>query len=418
MNERLLQFIWQHLYFNKEQLVTEDGQLLQIIFQGSINTNQGPDFLNAKLKIGDVLWAGHVELHLKTSDWNKHGHENDEQYNSVILHVVWQHDTIAQQRFPLLALNSRVASSLLEKYGELMQQNKFIPCENQVASVREIVWLSWKERMVAERFQQRSKKIEELLVTTKHHWEDVFWQLIARNFGLPLNADLFEAIAQSISVIILAKHKNQIQQVEALLLGQAGLLNDEFDDHYPQMLAKEYQFLKKKYKLEPVPQKPVFLRMRPSNFPTIRLAQMAMLIHHSSHLFSKIIEAKELSEIKKMLQLTANDFWHTHYTLTDASAFKKKQLGTMMLENILINTIIPVLFAYGSYHKKEQIKQKAIQWLQQLPKEKNVITKKWEEVGVAHQSAFDSQALLHLKKNYCTQKNCIGCAVGNSIQKN
>lgn len=417
MNERLLQFIWQHLYFNKEQLITEDGQLLQIIFQGSINTNQGPDFLNAKLKIGDVLWAGHVELHLKTSDWKKHGHENDEQYNSVILHVVWQHDTIAQQRFPLLALNSRVASSLLQKYDELMQQNKFIPCEKQVASVREIVWLSWKERMVAERFQQRSKKIEELLVITKHHWEDVFWQLIARNFGLPLNADLFEAIAQSISVTILAKHKNQIQQVEALLLGQAGLLSDEFDDHYPQMLAKEYQFLKKKYKLEPVPQKPVFLRMRPSNFPTIRLAQMAMLIHHSSHLFSKIIEAKELSEIKKMLQLTANDFWHTHYTLTEASAFKKKKLGTMMLENILINTIIPMLFAYGSYHKNGQIKQKAIQWLQQLPKEKNVVTKKWEEVGVAHQSAFDSQALLHLKKNYCTQKNCISCAVGNSILK-
>ncbi len=417
MNEHLLQFIWQHLYFNKEQLVTEDGQPLQIIFQGSINTNQGPDFLNAKLKIDTVLWAGHVELHLKTSDWKKHGHENDEQYKSVILHVVWQHDTIAEQRFPVLELKSRVASSLLQKYDDLMQQKKFIPCEKQVASVREIVWLSWKERMVAERLQQRSKKIEELHITTKHHWEDVFWQLIARNFGLPLNADLFEAIAQSLSIPILAKHKNQIQQIEALLLGQAGLLSGDFADQYPQMLAKEYQFLKKKYKLTAVPQKPVFLRMRPSNFPTVRLAQMAMLIHHSSHLFSKIVEAKELNEIKKMLQLTANDFWHTHYTLTEASAYRKKQLGAMMLENILINTIIPVLFAYGSNHKNELIKQKAIQWLQQLPKEKNGITKKWEEAGVAHLSAFDSQALLHLKKNYCTQKNCISCAIGNSILK-
>ena len=417
MKERLLQFIWQHLYFNKEQLATEDGQPLQIIFQGSINTNQGPDFLNSKLKIGTVLWAGHVELHLKTSDWKKHGHENDEQYNSVILHVVWQHDTVGEQRFPLLALKSRVASSLLLRYDELMQQNKFIPCEKQLGTVREIVWLSWKERMVAERLQQRSEKIEELLSKTNQHWEDVFWQLIARNFGLPLNADLFEAVAKSISITILAKHKNQIHQLEALLLGQAALLNTTFEDHYPQMLVKEYQFLKKKYKLEPVPQKPIFLRMRPSNFPTIRLAQMAMLIHQSSHLFSKIIEAKELSEIKKMLQLTANDFWHTHYTLKEASAFKKKQLGAMMLENIFINTIIPVLFAYGNYHKNEQVKQKSIQWLQQLPKEKNAITKKWEEVGVVHQSAFDSQALLHLKKNYCTQKNCISCAVGNSILK-
>lgn len=417
MNERLLQFIWQHLYFNKEQLATEDGQLLQIIFQGSINTNQGPDFLNAKLKIDTVLWAGHVELHLKTSDWKKHGHETDEQYKSVILHVVWQHDTVDAQRFPLLVLNTRVASSLLQKYDELMQQNKFIPCEKQVTSVREIVWLSWKERMVAERLQQRSKKVEEQLVKTKHHWEDVFWQLIARNFGLSLNAELFEAVAQSVSITILAKHKNQIHQLEALLLGQAGFLSTDFEDQYPQMLQKEYQFLKKKYKLIPVSQKPIFLRMRPSNFPTVRLAQMAMLIHHSSHLFSKIIEAKELNEIKKVLQVTANDFWHTHYTLIETSAHKKKQLGVMMVENIFINTIIPVLFAYGTYHKNEVLKQKAIHWLQQIPKEKNAITKKWEEVGVAHQSAFDSQALLYLKKNYCTVKNCIHCAVGNSILK-
>jgi Protein of unknown function (DUF2851) len=417
MNERLLQFIWQHLYFNKENLHTQDGQLVQILFQGSYNTNQGPDFLDAKIKIGDVLWAGHIELHLKTSDWNKHGHEADEQYNSVILHAVWQHDIKNEQRFPVLELKSRVPAILLSRYNELMQKNSFIPCENHLSAVKEIVWISWKERMIAERLQEKIAKIEIMLAETKQHWEEVFWQLIARNFGITLNTELFEAVAKSVSVTTLAKHKSQIHQLEALLLGQAGLLNDDFDDRYPQMLRKEYQFLQKKYKLQPVHHKPVFLRMRPSNFPTVRFAQLAMLIHQSSHLFSKITEAKDLTEIRKMLELTANDFWHTHYTLQEASAFKKKHLGNTMMEKILINTIIPVLFSYGSIHQKETMKQKAIAWLQELPKEKNNITKNWEAAGVVHQSAFDSQALLFLKKNYCNSKNCLRCAVGNSVLK-
>lgn len=417
MNERLLQFIWQHLYFNKEHLAVQDGQPLQIIFQGTFNTNQGPDFLDAKMKIGDVLWAGHIELHLKTSDWKKHRHEEDEQYNSVILHVVWEHDLKDEQRFPVLEIKNKVSATLLSRYNELMQKNSFIPCENHISNIREIVWLNWKERMIAERLQEKIQKIETMLAATKQHWEEVFWQLIARNFGITLNTELFEAVAASVSVNILAKHKNQIHQLEALLLGQAGLLHHDFEEHYPHLLKKEYQFLQKKYKLPPVHHKPVFLRMRPSNFPTIRLAQLAMLTHQSSHLFSKIIEAKELTDIKQMLELTANDFWHTHYTLQETSAFKKKHLGGMMVENILINTIIPVLFAYGSINGKEELKQKALAWLQQLPKEKNAVTKSWEGAGAVHQSAFDSQALLFLKKNYCNRKNCLSCAVGNAIIK-
>ncbi len=417
MNERLLQFIWQHLYFNKEHLTVQDGQPVQIIFQGAFNTNQGPDFLDAKMKIGEVLWAGHIELHLKTSDWKKHGHEDDEQYNSVILHVVWMHDVKDEQRFPVLELKNNVSSTLLGRYNELMQKSSFIPCENHINSIKEIVWMNWKERMIAERLQEKIQKTEILLAATKQHWEEVFWQLIARNFGITLNTELFEAVAKSVSLNMLAKHKNQIHQLEALLLGQAGLLDGEFEEQYQQLLKKEYHFLKTKYKLQPVHYKPVFLRMRPSNFPTIRLAQLAMLIYQSSHLFSKIIEANDLNDIKKMLELTANDFWHTHYTLYETSAFKKKHLGNMMMENILINTVIPVLFVYGSINHKEELKQKALTWLQQLPGEKNSITKKWEAAGVAHQSAFDSQALLFLKKNYCNRKNCLNCAIGNAVIK-
>ncbi len=417
MNERLLQFIWQHLYFNKEHLTTPDGQSVQILFQGTLNNNQGPDFLNSKLLINNITWAGNIELHVQTSDWKKHGHTNDEHYNNIILHAVWEHDEEVDQAIPVLELKNRISSTLLQRYNELMQQNRFIPCEQQVTVVSELVWSSWKERMIAERSYEKNEKINQLLNETNQHWEETFWQLLARNFGITVNADAFEAIAKTIPVTILAKHKNQIHQLEALLLGQAGLLNEDFTEDYPIMLQKEYQFLQKKHQLQPAKHLLHFLRMRPGNFPSIRLAQLAMLIHQSSHLFSKIIEAQDFNSIKHLLGVTANDYWHYHYMINEPTGFRKKQLGTMMIENILINTIIPVLFAYAQHHNNEMLKQKAIHWLQQLPKEKNSITKKWEEAGITHQSAFDSQALLYLKKNYCNKKLCLNCAIGNSILK-
>lgn len=417
MNEHLLQFIWQHLYFNKEQLTTVYGDAVNILSQGMLNQNQGPDFLHAKILINQVTWAGNIELHIKTSDWDKHGHSGDEHYNNIILHVVWEHDRPDLQTIPVLELRNRISSSLLQRYNLLMQQNEFIPCQSQLSVVPELVWMSWKERMIAERLFQKHEKINQLLTETNHHWEEVFWQLLARNFGVPVNADAFELIAKTIPVTLLAKHKHQVQQLEALLLGQAGLLNDEFKDDYPIMLQREYRFLQQKYQLRPVKQLLSFLRMRPSNFPTIRLAQLAMLIHESSHLFSKLTEVDDVNTIRQLLAVTANDYWHYHYTLTEPTGFRKKQMGKMMIENILINTIIPVLFAYAEHQEKTKLKQKAIQWLQELPKEKNSITQKWEAAGINHETAFDSQALLYLKKNYCNARHCLSCAVGNSILK-
>lgn len=417
MNERLLQFIWQYLYFNQDQLTATNGQEIQILSQGILNSNQGPDFLHAKIIMNQITWAGNIELHIKTSDWDKHGHTHDEHYNNIILHVVWEHDLKVDQSIPVLELKNRISNSLLSRYNELMQQNHFIPCENQITGIEELIWMSWKERMVAERLFEKNEKINQLLKQTNFHWEEVFWQMLARNFGIPVNTDAFEAVAKSIPVTILAKHKNQIHQLEALLLGQAGLLNLEFTENYPVLLKKEYQFLKKKHQLQPTSVLMNFLRMRPSNFPTIRLAQLAMLIHESSHLFSKILEANDLETIKKLLSVTANDYWHYHYTLNETSAYKEKKLGNMMVENILINTIIPVLFSYAMHHNKEELKQKAIQWLQQLPKEKNSVTKKWESCTVKHENAFDSQALFYLKKNFCAAKLCLNCAIGNRILK-
>lgn len=417
MNEHLLQFIWQHLYFNKEELRTVQNEPLQILFQGSLNTNQGPDFLAAKINIGSVVWAGNVELHLKTSDWIKHGHTGDVHYNNVVLHVVYEHDITIDNHLSVLALKNRISNNLLSYYKQLMTQSSFIPCSNQLQQVNELVWQSWKERMIAERLQQKSERIQQLLQQTNRHWEETFWQLLARNFGTPLNAEPFALVAKSLPVTLLAKHKHQIHQLEALLLGQAGLLEADFTEDYPILLQKEYHFLQRKHQLKPIPQLLQFLRMRPSNFPTIRLAQLAMLIHQSSHLFSKIIEAASVQQLRTMLQVTANDYWHYHYTLNETSPFKKKQVGQVMINNLLINTVIPLLFVYAQEQHNHALKEKAILWLQQMPKEQNSITAKWEAIGVQHQSAFDSQALLYLKKEYCTAKHCLQCAIGNSVLK-
>ncbi len=417
MNERLLQFIWQHLYFNKEQLTTMSGDSISILSQGLLNRNQGPDFLHARIHINNITWSGNIELHIKTSDWDKHGHIDDEHYGNIILHVVWEHDQTTEQTIPVLELKNRISTSLLQRYHQLMEQNEFIPCQNQLSDISELVWSSWKERMIAERLFQKNEKINQLLQETNHHWEETFWQLLARNFGMTVNTDAFESIAKTIPVTVLAKHKNQIHQLEALLLGQAGLLNEKFTEDYPIMLQKEYQFLHKKHQLKPVNQLLHFLRMRPSNFPSVRLAQLAMLIHQSSHLFTKILEADDLHSIKQLLAVTANDYWHYHYILNEPVEFKKKGLGKMMIENILINTIIPVLYAYAEQHTNDKLKQKAVQWLQELPKENNKVTRQWEDAGVKHVTAFDSQGLLYLKKNYCNAKHCLSCAVGNSILK-
>lgn len=420
MTERLLQFIWQFQYFNKTELTTVTGDKLQIVLQGTLNTNQGPDFANAKIKIGNTTWAGAVELHIKTSDWQRHNHTDDPNYKNVILHVVWENDAEPRNRVvvPVLELQDKVSKILLQRYEELMNNSSFIPCEKSIASVRDITLKAWKDRLVAERLLRKAKSVDLLLQQSNYHWEECFWWMLARNFGMKVNASAFESLAKSIPVNILAKHKNQLNQLEALLLGQAGLLNKDFEEDYPAMLKKEYEFLKKKYKLQPIHDPVHFLRMRPGNFPTIRLAQLAALISESSHLFSKIKEESSLSVVRKWFDVTANDYWHYHYRFDEISAFKKKKPGSSMVDNIIINTIAPVLFAYGNYHSDNKYKLKALQWLEETASESNSITKGFQQSGVENKNACDSQALIELKNEYCNNKRCLDCAVGNYLLKN
>ena len=415
MNERLLQFIWQLQYYNRQELKTGEGETLFIVHPGMINTNQGPDFLNAKIKVNNTFWAGNIELHVLSSDWNNHHHSIDKNFGNIILHVVWNNDIQLKEKFPVLELQSLVSKILLQKFNELMSAKSFIACETMIPTLTPMLWVSWKQRLLVERMQRKTSVILNFLNSNNNHWEETFWWLIARNFGYTVNSDSFEKMARSLPISILAKHKNQIHQTEALLFGQAGLLDKDFDEDYPQLLKKEYLFLKKKYHLFPIQLPLYFLRMRPSNFPSLRLAQLSMLIHQSVHLFSIVRETILLEEVKKLLSVTANDYWHYHYIFDEVSTFREKNIGKQMIYSLLINTIIPILFAYGHHMGETKYKDRAMLWLEQISAEHNSITNGFALLGIENKNAFDSQALIQLKNEYCNQKRCLECTVGNKL---
>ncbi|HEU4472481.1 MAG TPA: DUF2851 family protein, partial [Flavisolibacter sp.] len=411
------QYIWQFQYFNASDLRTVQGDKLRVIFPGRSNRNQGPDFADARIEIGNTLMAGSVELHTRTSQWSVHGHDGDGNYANVILHVVYEQDKALPGSLPLLELRSRVSRILLERYRRLMENPVFIPCSGSLVDVKDLVALAWKERLVAERLARRSAAAEAVLQQTKAHWEQTFWQLLARNFGIRVNMDAFEAVARSIPFSLLSRHRGQVHQLEALLLGQAGLLEKNFSESYPLLLQREYAFLKRKYGLHPIPLPLHFLRMRPGNFPTVRLAQLAAVLQQSDRLFARVLEAESAGELRSLLMVTANDYWHYHYRLDEPSVFRKKAVGKEMADNIIINTAIPLLFAYGSRKQDEKLCQKALDWLHRLPAETNATVRGFAGLGLSSVSAFDSQAFLELKTRYCDHKRCLSCMIGNHLLK-
>lgn len=416
MTERLLQFIWQFQYFNKHQLQLPGGEPFEIIHPGSLNTNQGPDFLAASIRIGNATIVGPVELHIKTSDWYRHAHQHDHNYDKVILHVVWIDDRdVSSGLIPVLSLCDRVSKLLLQQYTEWMNSRWFIACEQQLSAVTGITWLSWNERLLVERLQRKSAVVFECLKQNNQHWEETFWWLLARNFGIRVNAATFEGVARSLPLTVLGKHRNQLVQLEALLMGQAGLLVKEFADDYALLLKDTYHFYKRKYNLKQHFQAAAFLRMRPASFPTIRLAQLAALVHQTEHLFSTIKDINAIEDVKKLMDVTASGYWDTHYLFDQPSAEKPKRVGNHMINTIIINTIVPVLFAYGHQRQEQVYKDKALRWLEALETEQNTITKSFAGCGIVSRSAFQSQALIELKSQYCDHKRCLDCAVGNVL---
>lgn len=418
MTERLLQYLWQFQYYNRQSSILDNGDPFQVIHPGRFNTNQGPDFLEAKIRIEETLWVGHVEVHVKTSDWFKHAHQFDRNYDNVVLHVVWENDMPERDtRIPVFSMQSKVPMLLLEQYEYWMNSASFIACGSQIRDVSRIIWISWRERLLAERMQRKSAMVFSFLLQTNQHWEETFWWLLARNFGAALNFEPFEAMAKTLPVTLLARYKNQLPVLEALLFGQCGLLEGDFEEEYPVRLQREYLHVKTKYQLEPVRQSVHFLRTRPVNFPTVRLAQLARLLYRSNHLFAFIKETEQLSDIKKWLTVTASEFWDEHYTFNKSSTYRPKKLGNQMIDTLIINTVIPVLFAYGLLHNEEQYKNRALNWLDELEPESNAITSCFTDLGIVNKSAFDSQALLELKTHYCEPRKCLDCSMGNALLK-
>jgi hypothetical protein len=420
MSEDFLHYVWKFGLFNVSDLNVETGEPIEIIHKGMHNSDSGPDFQNSVIKIGGTTWAGNVEIHVNASDWIKHNHSCDKAYDNVILHVVFNHDTEIKRSsgevIPALELSRRIYENIYNNYLELLRNKKVIPCGYDIKSVDDTIKTHWLERMLIERLLRKSDEILNQIELTNGNWSEIFYRKLAWNFGFKINADPFELLSKSLPYSILAKHADQLLQLEALLFGQAGMLNEDFTQEYPLKLKKEYNVLKSKYNLSPIEKhRWKFLRLRPVNFPTIRIAQFAALMKNSEHLFSKILQEDNIENINSFFQSDVSSYWQNHFVFEKSSSSSAKKLGKPSVENILINTVAPIVFAYGRYNNSENLKEKAITLLDKIPFEKNNITNLWNEVGFSAANAAHSQALIELKNNYCNFKRCLACAIGNKI---
>lgn len=418
MKESILHYIWQQKLFEAHNLKTTEDEWVEIIDVGKLNTDAGPDFFNAKIKIGETLWAGNVEIHNFSSEWEKHNHHTNRAYDSVILHVVRKADAdvyrIDGEKIPQMEL---VFSPQIElNYKKLLEDQKWIPCADKIASVPTIFIQNWKNALIVERLEQKMNAILDLLNANNQHWEEAFYITLARSFGFGTNSQAFEQLAKVTPLSVLGKHKDNLFQLEAILFGQAGLLDGNPSDEYVVGLRKEYDFLAAKFDLKPLQSTQwKLLRLRPDNFPTIRIAQFAALIHTSTKLFSKILEHPDINYLNTLFEGNISEYWHTHYTFTQKSNLKSKKIGQQSKNIIYINTVVPFLFCYGQQKNNQEMKDRAIELLEQLPVEQNAVITGWKNIGLSFISAYDSQALLHLKKNYCDEKKCLRCRIGNKV---
>lgn len=422
MKEDFLQFLWQSGMFNQEQLQTVDGLPVKIIRPGTLNKDSGPDFFNSKILLNDTLWVGNTEVHFSSSEWMLHGHQYDTSYNNVVLHVVYEHDEeiINQAGYPIptLELRNLISPQIMARYNQLQTGNKWISCANLLPDLKMEHMDSFLSKLFIERLEDKIRFIQRDLVMNKQHWEQTFYEYLARNFGFKTNALPFQILAKSLPIEILAKHKADLFQLEALLFGQAGMLSYNFEEDYPQRLKREYNYLKTLYQLEPINQGLwKFATMRPANFPTIRLAQFARLVHQASNLFSKSMSVKSIEDLYKLYDIRLDGYWVNHYQLDQESTAKHKHLGKSSVQNIYINTIAPFMFMYGRDKFHQDICDTSVRMMQEIPPELNGITAKWLEYGFDIKHAFHSQAFIQLKNMYCTPKKCLSCHIGNQLLK-
>lgn len=420
MKESVLHFIWQYKLFNSpfDALKTTDGEEVEVIDIGRYNSDSGPDFFNAKIKIAGTLWAGNVEFHQRSSDWKRHQHQFTKAYDNVILHIVEKVDADVfrtnGEKIPQMVFGN--LADLQSKYDDLLKNITWIPCENKIHQIEVFQLQAWKNYLLTERLEQKTTAVANVLEAFENNWEEAFYVLLARSFGFGVNNQPFEQLAKSLPLAVIAKHKDNLFQLEALLFGQAGLLNVEMVDLYLNQLQKEYHFLQIKYNLKSMEQSLwKLLRLRPDNFPHIRLAQFAQLIFTSSKLFSKILEQKNIQQLRQLFVCEVSDYWRNHYLFGKMSKPSIKRMGNNSIDILLINTVIPFLFAYGTKKGEQNLVERALDYMEKIPAEKNSVVLKWNQLGVIAANAFDSQALLQLKKNYCDEKKCLRCRIGHQI---
>ncbi|MBT8316327.1 MAG: DUF2851 family protein [Lutibacter sp.] len=423
MKEKLLHFIWKLKLFSFKSIQTTAKEKIELFSVGTENLNSGPDFLNAKIRIDKQLWVGNVEIHIQSSDWYQHQHEIDENYDSVILHVVWEHDVEIfrknNDKIPTLELKNYIPKELLINYDELFSKNKkWINCENDIKYVNNFVVVNWLERLYFERLEQKSDFVKQLLLENQNNWEATLFVLMAKGFGLKVNNESFVNFATSFDFSIVRKISNNKTQLEALFFGQAGLLSSENEAFYFHKLKKEYEYLKTKFKIKSISKGQVqFFRLRPHNFPTIRLSQLAFLYHKYQNLFSKIIEIDKLDEFYELFEVLTFPFWETHYTFDITSKKRIKKLSKSFIDLLLINTIIPLKFVHLKSLGKNDFSELFL-ISEQIKPERNSVISNFNKLNVTTSNAFKTQALLQLKNEYCNKHLCLQCAIGKEILKN
>ena len=421
MKEDFLHYVWQYKKFDFSNLTTVSGEVLTISNCGNYLQQTGPDFFNAQISIGNQKWAGNIEIHIKSSDWYLHHHEKDANYDNVILHVVWEHDTPVFRKdnteIPVLELNKYISNKELENYQSLTSKKSWIYCESQIDTIDYFVFQNWQERLFIERLERKYRPIEQLLKETENNWEAVLFCMLAKNFGLNTNGETFLKIAKSIPFPIIRKESVEVENIESLLFGMADMFPVDAEDNYTKELKKRFYYFTQKHSLKEIITEPVqFFKHRPDNFPTIRLAQLAMLYHKQQNLFSKVIVAKTVKELRQLFDITISDYWQTHYQFDKASPKKKKQFSKSFIDLLVINTIVPIQFVYAKSQGKET-SESLIDLLREVEAEKNIIIEKFSNFGIKAKNAFETQSLLQLKNEYCNHGKCLQCAVGIQLLK-
>ena len=417
MKEEFLHYIWQHQYFNKANLATVEGEPVQVVRVGFYNTDSGPDFKEAKLRIGEVEWAGSIEIHLRASDWQRHGHETDQKYDQVILHVVWEADSPITRTdgtlIPTIELKGKVDLHLLYKYQQLQLSQHTIPCQNFWPVVPEITKTMMLERSLVERLEQKGEEVLQVFRSYGNDWEQTAYHVLCKGFGFKINQQAFEQLAKALPLSVVRKQQTAFQ-VEALLYGMAGFLDIPEPDDYAQQLIKEFSFQQYKYNLTGKGLQRHhwnFLRMRPANFPSVRLAQLAAIVFQPHAFFSKVLEAQTIKEYEALFMAPVSAYWQQHYDIAKPAKTAQKSMGKGSAHNLIINVAVPLLAAYANYSGDRSYLDKAVAFLEKVKEDSNKYTRLYEALGWRAKSAADNQAALGLFRNYCQPVNCLRCSI-------